>query len=95
MIVDTIRLSLMLLPALKKGFYLKSDISSWALKKADNAFRKIFEQDLENSWRGLRTAYTGNFKDPVYGQLPEEEAILTTLKMITARLNSVTWTIRP
>lgn len=55
----------------------------------------IIFKDLENSWHELRTAYTGDFKDLVYGKLPDEEAILTTLKMITARLNSVTWTIQP
>lgn len=55
----------------------------------------IIFKDLENSWRELQTAYTGDFKDLVYGRLPNEEAILTTLKLIKARLDSVTWNIQP
>lgn len=55
----------------------------------------IIFKDLENSWRELQTAYTGDFKNLVYGRLPNEEAILTTLKLIKARLDSVTWNIQP
>ena len=55
----------------------------------------IIFKDLENSWRELRTAYTGDFKDLVYGKLPDEEAVLTVLKMIRERLSNLTWTIHP
>jgi hypothetical protein len=37
--------------------------------------------------------YNGNFKDMVYGELPNEEAVLKTLKMINERLRIVSWKI--
>jgi hypothetical protein len=39
-------------------------------------------KDLENVWNELKTIYNGDFKNLVYGELPKEEAILETLKMI-------------
>jgi hypothetical protein len=51
-------------------------------------------KDLENVWNELKTIYNGNFKNLVYGDLPKEEAILETLKMIRERLKAISWTIR-
>jgi hypothetical protein len=51
-------------------------------------------KDLENVWNELRTIYNGDFKNLVYGELPKEEAILETLKMIQERLKAVSWTIK-
>lgn len=50
-------------------------------------------RDLENVWNELKTIYNGDFKNLVYGELPKEEAILKTLKMIQERLLSVQWLI--
>jgi len=51
-------------------------------------------KDLENVWNELRTIYNGDFKNLVYGELPKEEAILETLKMIQERLKVVYWTLK-
>jgi hypothetical protein len=46
-------------------------------------------RDLENVWTELKTIYNGDFKNLVYGELPKEEAILETLKMIQERLKAI------
>lgn len=51
-------------------------------------------KDLENVWNELKTIYNGDFKNLVYGELPNEEAVLDTLKLIKERLKTITWTIR-
>lgn len=51
-------------------------------------------KDLENVWSELKTIYNGDFKNLVYGDLPKEEAILETLKMIQERLKAISWTIK-
>ena len=50
-------------------------------------------KDLENVWNELKTIYNGDFKNLVYGELPKEEAVLETLKMIRERMVNVQWTI--
>jgi hypothetical protein len=50
-------------------------------------------KDLENVWVELKMIYNANFKNLVYGELPKEEAILETLKMIRDRMVDVQWTI--
>ncbi|MBL0280577.1 MAG: nucleotidyl transferase AbiEii/AbiGii toxin family protein [Bacteroidetes bacterium] len=49
---------------------------------------------LENVWSELKTMYNGDFKNLVYGELPKEEAVLETLKMIQERLKTISWTIK-
>jgi len=51
-------------------------------------------KDLEIVWNELKTIYSIDFKNLVYGKLPEETAILETLKMIQERLKTVSWTIK-
>jgi hypothetical protein len=51
-------------------------------------------KDLKNVWSELKVIYNGDFKNLVYGELPKEEAILKTLKMIKERLNFISWTIK-
>jgi hypothetical protein len=50
--------------------------------------------DLEKVWNELKTIYNGDFKNLVYGELPKEEAILETLKMIQQRLKAISWNIK-
>jgi len=54
----------------------------------------IIFKDLENIWGELKTVYSIDFKNLVYGELPKEEDVLETLKMIKERLKLITWTIR-
>ena len=53
----------------------------------------IFKK-LEAVWSELKSIYSGDFKNLVYGELPKEEAVLETLKMIQERLKSISWTIK-
>jgi len=50
-------------------------------------------KDLENIWNELKTNYSGEFKNLVYGDLPKEVSILETLIMIRERLKAISWTI--
>ncbi len=54
----------------------------------------LFFKNLEAVWNQLKSIYSGDFKNLVYGELPKEEAVLETLKMIEERLKSVSWTIK-
>ncbi len=49
--------------------------------------------NLEKLWRELKTIYTSDFKDLVYGEFPKEEEILNTLKKIQERLETIIWSI--
>lgn len=51
-------------------------------------------KDLEKVWDELKSTYSGDFKNLVFGELPKEEAILETLKMIQERLKIISWTIK-
>lgn len=54
----------------------------------------IIFKDMGNVWNELKTIYTGDFKNLVYGDLPEETAILETLIMIKERLKPISWSIK-
>jgi len=51
-------------------------------------------KDLESVWNELKSIYSDDFKNLVYGELPKEEAFLETLKTIQERLKTVSWTIK-
>ncbi|MDI1233496.1 MAG: nucleotidyl transferase AbiEii/AbiGii toxin family protein [bacterium] len=51
-------------------------------------------KDLEIVWNELKSIYTDEFKNLVYGEFPKETAILETLKMIQERLKTISWTIK-
>ncbi len=51
-------------------------------------------KDLENVWSELKPIYNGDFKNLVYRELPKEEAVLETLKLIRERLKTISWTIK-
>ncbi len=54
----------------------------------------LFFKDLETVWNELKPIYNSDFKNLVYGEFPEESAILETLKMIQERLKTISWTIK-
>jgi hypothetical protein len=54
----------------------------------------LFFKDLETVWYELKPIYNGDFKNLVYGEFPNESAILETLKMIQERLKAISWTIK-
>lgn len=49
---------------------------------------------LENVWKELAPTYKGEFKELVYGELPDDKTIFQTLKMIQERLKAILWTIK-
>jgi hypothetical protein len=51
-------------------------------------------KNLEAVWNEIKSIYSGDFKNLVYGELPKEEAVLETLKIIQERLKSISWTIK-
>lgn len=55
--------------------------------------KALIFKDPENVWVELKTIYSGNFKYLVYGEFPEEEAILKSLRTIQERLTTIFWTI--
>lgn len=90
-------------------FFQSTDFDSMLLKVANDdivSFRNnnkwlnhhpkeaIIFKDLENVWSELKTIYNDDFKNLVYGALPNNKAVLETLKMIKERLNAISWTIK-
>ena len=90
-------------------FFQSTDFDSMLLKVANDdivSFRNnniwlnhhpkeaLIFKDLENMWSELKTIYNDDFKNLVYGALPNNEAVLETLKMIQERLNAISWTIK-
>jgi len=53
---------------------------------------KIFA-DLDKVWLELKATYSGEFKDLVFGDFPNEEKIYKILKSIKERLSIVDWTV--
>ncbi|GAB3732288.1 nucleotidyl transferase AbiEii/AbiGii toxin family protein [Spirosoma lituiforme] len=50
-------------------------------------------RDTENVWNGLKGVYNGEFRNLVYGDFPDNEAILRTLIKIRERLSMIKWEI--
>lgn len=65
--------------------------NKWLIHHPNKAL--IFK-DLENVWSELKIIYSGDFKNLVYGELPKEEAVLGTLKMIQERLKNISWPMK-
>lgn len=47
--------------------------------------------DLDNAWNQIKDAYTREFRNLVFGKLPDEDAILSCLKTIQSRLMTIFW----
>lgn len=45
----------------------------------------------EETWNQLKDTYQNDFKFLVYGELPNEKDVLTTILKVTERLYSITW----
>jgi hypothetical protein len=55
--------------------------------------KSLFFRDLDDVWNELKTIYSDEFKNLVYGDLPHETVMLKTLKMIRERLKKISWSI--
>ena len=49
--------------------------------------------DVDKIWSKIKTTYIGEFRNLVYGELPEEADVLRTLHRIKARMDQVVWNI--
>jgi len=49
---------------------------------------------LDTVWKELSPVYNGEFKNLVYGDLPNDRSVLETLKRIKGRLSEVEWDIK-
>ncbi|WP_196939104.1 hypothetical protein [Sphingobacterium pedocola] len=54
----------------------------------------IIFKNLEIVWKELIPTYLSDFRPLVYGEFPNEEDVLKTLKMVRQRLKSVSWSIK-
>jgi len=50
--------------------------------------------DLDNVWPEIRSTYNGAFKNLVFGELPDEKAVLKTLEQIKERLALIQWQLK-
>ncbi len=48
---------------------------------------------LENTWNNLKPVYTAEFKNLVFGHLPDEKEVYTSLKRVRNRIEKIDWTI--
>lgn len=91
-------------------FFYSPDFDIMLLKVANNdvaSFRNnnqwlvhhpkdaLMFSKLEDAWKVLESVYNGDFKNLVYGELPDSDNVFGTLKMIKERLNKVEWTVKP
>jgi hypothetical protein len=65
--------------------------NQWLIHHPNKAL--IFD-NLDKAWSSLSITYYNDFKDLVYGDLPNHHKILETLQMIKARLKSISWTVK-
>jgi len=65
--------------------------NKWLIHHPNQAL--IFKK-LENVWETLKVTYNSDFKTLVYGELPKDDAVFETLKMIQNRLENISWPIK-
>lgn len=53
----------------------------------------MFFKELESVWKELNFTYNGEFRKLVYGEFPDHNMILDTLKLIQQRIKRINWTI--
>lgn len=64
--------------------------NEWLANHPSNA---IIFSETADTWNQIKNAYTGNFKELVFGELPDETEIAGSLMAISDRLKKVTWKI--
>ncbi len=65
--------------------------NQWLVRHPGEA---LMFKDLANVWDELKLIYNGDFKNLVYGNLPNEADVLVTLNSIKNRLATVKWNIQ-
>lgn len=90
------------------GFFHSSAFEEMLLKVAQDDVRSfrnnnkwlnhhpgeaLIFKNLNDVWNELKPTYGGGFRNLVYGDLPDEKAVLTTLEQIRERIKSIVWKI--
>ena len=88
---DSTAFSLMLLKVANDDVASFKNSNEWLIHHPGEAL--VFK-DLENVWKELKMVYNSDFKSLVYGALPDEAAICTTLNKIKNRIAAIEWTIQ-
>ncbi len=60
---------------------------------AHHPVEALLFRDVETCWESLKTTYTSDFGGLVYGTLPSERQVFSSLKRIKERLGEVQWEI--
>jgi predicted nucleotidyltransferase component of viral defense system len=74
----------------------QDDMASY---KNDNAWllyhpnKSIIFGDTHNTWNKIKEIYSGQFRNLVYGSLPDEADIYKSLQKVADRLENMEWTI--
>lgn len=51
-------------------------------------------REVDSTWKQLATAYRGDFRNVVYGELPDERLVAETLRRIAKRLSQIHWSVQ-
>jgi predicted nucleotidyltransferase component of viral defense system len=73
------------------------DVKSYRNNNAwlsNHPVQSILFSDTVNTWQQIRKTYNSDFKELVFGGLPTEKDILSTLNAVSNRLKSIKWTIQ-
>lgn len=80
--------------------FLKVADDDWESYKSNNHWLTyhpsdaIIFKELEETWDKLKPVYNNEFRHLVYGKLPAESLILSSLKRIKHRLENIEWRIK-
>lgn len=61
---------------------------------ANHPAKAIIFADTAGTWNKIKDAYAGSFRELVFGELPPEKDILTTLTSVVERLKPIEWNIK-
>ena len=64
--------------------------NEWLANHPSNA---IIFSETADTWNQIKNAYTVNFKELVFGEIPDETEIAGSLIAISDRLKKITWKI--
>jgi Nucleotidyl transferase AbiEii toxin, Type IV TA system len=87
---DSTAFSTMLLKVANDDIASYKNSNEWLIHHPGKA---IIFNNPENVWAALKSVYNGDFKNLVYGTLPNEAGVLATLNRIKERLAPIKWTI--
>lgn len=74
----------------------QDDVESF---KTDNSLlanhpnEALLFNDIDTTWKALQPTYNNQFKNLVYGELPQDTAIQQTLERVRSRMKSVDWKV--